>query len=251
VSKKSKKRKENKENIQLGKANTMQLVPSRKTTTLAAELEAVYAAENLSTVCCRQCTCCRVACPQMKFSEANNIIDTIWNKWDKADKKDLLVTSVKYYFSDSLIKPCPLLSGNTCRAYDIRPLNCRLYGLWPEDMWESRVEMFVKSTGLDRDKIPLNRQCPNVRRADGLPPMTRDQIEKRFRALDAMDAVLGISEAKIKSAWNYRTIHDWVLLKFWGEDVLVKWTNVILSSNKENRQDILEAFLNEVRKVEV
>jgi len=231
--------------------DSMQLAPSRKTTTLAAELEAVYALENLSTVCCRQCTCCRVACPQMKFSEANNIIDTIWNQWNKADKKALLMTCVKYYFSDSLIKPCPLLDGSECRIYGIRPLNCRLYGLWPEDMWENRVGMFVKSTGLERDKIPLNRQCTSVRRAGGLPPLMAEQIEKLFRALDAMDAVLGVSEAKIKSSWNYRTIHDWLLLKFWGEDVLVKWTNVILSSTKEDRQDILEAFLNEVRKIEV
>ena len=247
----SKKNRKGSGDFQLAKANTTQLVPSRKTTTLAAELEAVYSMENLSTVCCRQCTCCRVACPQMKFCEANNIIDTIWNQWSKADRKDLLVTSVKYYFSDSLVKPCPLLHGDMCRCYEIRPANCRLYGLWPEDMWENRVGMFVKSTGLDRDKIPLNRQCQNVRRVGDLPPLTGEQIEKIFRALDAMDAVLGVSEAKIKSSWNYRTIHDWLLLKFWGEDVLVKWTNIILSSTNDNRQDIMEAFLNEVRKIEV
>lgn len=94
--------------------------------TLTDKLQEIYGIEDLSTVCCRQCSCCRVACPQMKYSEAMNILQRIWEEWSNQDKLDFLMTCVRYFFSKSLIKPCPLLDGITCRIYDDRPLNCFL-----------------------------------------------------------------------------------------------------------------------------
>lgn len=257
-------------------------VPAEKMTTLRGNLAQVYAFDDLSTTCCRQCTCCRVACPQMKYSEAANIIDLVFDKtnglFTRDERKHILVQCVRYFFSDSLVKPCLLLDGYECRVYDSRPLNCRLFGLWPHDDWEKRVANFVKSTGLPREKLPLNVQCPNVRRApqecveckgagkpcDGQPkpgdvaadgckvcggtgkvspsPLTGAQVSKLFNSLDALDAVMGVSEAKIKASWNYRTFHDWVLLKFWGEDALVQWTNMILNNTQEERDKLLEVF---------
>ena len=273
-------------------------VPQRKIVTLDVVLDRIYSKESLATVCLRQCTCCRVACPQMKFCEASNIIDHIWSTWSREEKKRLLVTAVKYYYSDSLVKPCPLLDGETCRIYERRPLNCRLYGLWPAADWEKRVKGFSESTGLPREKLPLNFQCPNVRRApqacdmckdsdrglppgyvpcdfsDGIecqtagpgqsakkcpkclglgkltpPPLTGEQIGALFKGLDDADRILGVSELKVSTNWNYRTLHDWILLKFWGESQLVKWTNIILTTTPEQRQGIVEAFEQQADKI--
>ena len=251
-------------------------VSQRKLVPLDAILERVYTKEDLSTVCLRQCTCCRVACPQMKFCEASSLLDHIWANWSSEDKKALLVTCVHYFFSDSLLKPCPILNGNECREYARRSLNCRLYGMWPQDSWEERVEMFSKNTGLPRNKLPLNKQCPNVRRKKQIcpeckqdpklvascqkcngtgmfqpPPLTIDQISKLFEDLDKADKVLGVSELKISTSWNYRTLHDWVLVKFWGEDALVKWTNILLTTTPEQRQGLMEAFEEQVKNLEV
>jgi len=258
--------------------NKMTGVPQRKVVPIEVVLDRIYQKEDLSTTCLRQCTCCRVACPQMKFSEASSIIDLIWSSWSNEDKKTILKNAVQYYFSDSLIKPCLMLDGNKCRIYDRRPLNCRLFGLWPSDSWEKRVEMFSKSTGLPREKLPLNTQCSYVKRklktcsdCEGLgtptvagsykgpedlgicrkcggtgkiqpPPLTNEQISALFKELDKADMILGISELQIESSWNYRTFHDWVLLKFWGEPTLANWTNIILTTNAEQRTAILEEF---------
>lgn len=260
-------------------------VPQRKVVSLDTILERIYSKEDLSTTCLRQCTCCRVACPQMKFSEATSIIDHIWSTWSDADKRALLATCMEYFFSDSLIKPCPILDGKTCREYQRRPLNCRLYGLWPEKSWEDRVAMFSKSTGLPREKLPLNIQCTNVRRkaqtckecnGDGQvtlskenpllmgtkacstcaglgkfqpPPLTSEQISAMFESLDKADMILGVTELKVSTSWNYRTLHDWVLLKFWGESELTKLTNILLTTSSESKQALIAVFKEQVSKI--
>ena len=260
--------------------------PQRKVLSIEDMLARIYTKEDLSTTCLRQCTCCRVACPQMKFCEATSIIDHIWATWNKEDIRKLLVSAVKYFFSDSLVKPCLMLDGNKCRCYERRPVNCRLYGLWPEDSWNDRVAMFSKSTGLPREKLPLNTQCTNVRRKpqkckecngsgqvvtggtapDWIldrcnccggsgkfqpPPLTNDQISAIFENLDKADMLLGVSELKVSTAWNYRTFHDWVLLKFWGEHVLGQWTHILLTTTPEQRQGIVEAFEQQAGKLAI
>jgi Fe-S-cluster containining protein len=257
------------------------VVRQRKVVTLDQKLQKVYELENLDTVCCRQCTCCRVAMPQIKNCEAINIIDQIWHDWSREDKKELLMTAVRYFFSDSLIKPCPLLDGAECRVYGSRPLNCRLYGLWPEGVWEKRVEMFSQNIDLPREKLPLNTQCGNVQRkqvkcvdcdetdlepqeaeqkrlacktcnSTGFvipPPLTEDQIQVMFDALDAIDIGLGVSRKKVEGDWNYRTLHDWLLIRFWGEHTLVQWTNMVLVYSKTEIEMILEAFEEQVEEL--
>lgn len=244
---------------------------------------------SLKTVCCRQCGCCRVACPQMKYSEALQIITAIWNEWSKEDKVELLITCVRYFFSKSLIKPCPLLLNDECRIYKDRPLNCRLYGLWPSDVWERRVESLAKRLDLPREQIPLNTQCSFVELekedcpecggigrhywasdSEMIPddqvcqkcsgegkikknPLSENQIQQIFDALDALDrqvlsegkkdkAAVRKAEMMIRSNWNYRTIHDWVLFFFWGEEKLAQMTDIAMVASKEQLDDLMKCF---------
>ena len=105
--------------------------PGKLMQDLRDKLQQIYASEgSLETTCCRQCTCCRVACPSMKYSEAINLLNRMWETWTKEAKKDFLLTCVRYFFSRSLIKPCPLLKGNDCQCYEDRPLNCFLPDTW-------------------------------------------------------------------------------------------------------------------------
>jgi hypothetical protein len=250
-------------------------VPARKIVPLEEILNRVYVKEDLSTTCVRGCTCCRVACPQMKFSEATSIIDHIWQTWSKEDRKKILIGAIRYFFSDSLIKPCLMLDGQTCKIYSQRPLNCRLYGLWPADSWEARVDMFSKSTGLPREKLPLNTQCTQVRRkpqtcsvcngtgqveeikctnCDGTgkfnpPPLTIKQISNLFEMLDKTDMTLGVSELKVAESWNYRTFHDWILLKFWGDATLANWTAILFDTTPDQRLALLEAVEEQVNNI--
>jgi len=216
--------------------------------TLDEEISKVYGMHgDLSTTCLRQCHCCRVACPQMNYSEAISIIDYIWNNWEKKDKAKILTTAIKYFFSKSLIKPCPMLSDNNCLVYERRPLSCRLYGLWPQDAYEKRVSVVSEALKMPKEQIPLNVQCSFVKRKNG-SPLSIDEINGMYEALDKIDFHLLLKEdltkqdeisQKIKKKWHYRTIHDWLLFVFLGEDWLVKLTSFSMASTKEALDDFI------------
>ena len=241
----------------------MVMKKTKETVRLSEKLNEIYGLSgSLETSCCRQCSCCRVACPQMKYSEALQIITGIWNNWTKEEKRELLMTCIEYFFSRSLVKPCPMLSESTCKVYKDRPLNCRLYGLWPKEMWEKRVETISKKLDLEKEKIPLNTQCQFVQLKRG-GALSEDAIQKMFDAIDALDIQIlsgeqssstGADSKKksdgkvigmVRNNWNYRTIHDWILFFFWGEEKLASMTDVALIASKTQ----LDAFMKTMREM--
>jgi Fe-S-cluster containining protein len=222
--------------------------------TLRKKLRDIYDMVNLETTCCRQCVCCSVACPQMNFCEATQILDEVWSKWSQDDKKALVVKSMRYYFSNSMVKACPLLGEMEdelpgCRVYEDRPLNCRMYGQWPKEQYEKRVTTFQSITGFRREDLPLNTQCDHVRRVDDSIELTGEIIDGLTSSLDLLDVRINkYKPEQIDKRFNYRTIHDWVLLKFLGEEKLTIITDFLLAAKREEVDDYLDAFENELTK---
>jgi Fe-S-cluster containining protein len=214
---------------------------------LRDKLQEVYGMVNLETTCCRQGVCCLVACPQMNYSEAMQILDRVWAEWDNDDKRKLIMQCLRFYFSNSMVKSCPLLgkddSGNFgCRVYDDRPLMCRLYGMWPQATYERRVKMFENATGFDRADLPLNTQCTHVRRVDDSVELNDEVIEGLTSSLDLIDAKVGnYTPEQIDDRANYMTIHDWVLQKFFGDENMAVLTDFMLAATREEIDDYLQA----------
>ena len=205
---------------------------------------------SLETTCSHQCECCNVAMPQINYSEFSQIASSLWTLLSKDEKIGLICTSVEYFFrneykkwdKEALIKPCMLLdSEGRCKVYEDRPLNCRLYGLWPESEYEKRVDKFAaayETYGLKREDLPLNTQCPNVKRTDDTTPLTMEVINELFHKLDDLDKDIGgFSSLQVKEKENYRTLHDWLLLKIYGEKWLILLTTFMLAASKEQMED--------------
>ena len=129
--------------------------------------------------------------------------------------------------------------------------NCRLYGLWPEKDYTERVDKFEKAysdLGLKRKDLPLNTQCPNVKRVDESKELTTEVINNLFAQLDVLDAQIGgFSSLKIQNKENYRTFHDWLLLKVFGEDFLIKFTTFMLAANKNVITDQIKVLRDVIR----
>jgi Fe-S-cluster containining protein len=230
-----------------------------KLTNLDSVLQGIYNDQiDLSTTCNHKCECCRTAMPMHNYCEFVNIISKLWEELDNKEKLNLIITSIEYFFSveykkwaeKSLIKPCMLLDDGTglCKIYKRRPLSCRMYGLWPKEDYEKRVDRFEKiysQYGLKREDLPLNKQCSFVKRIDDSKPITTEVINGLFKQLDELDGKIGnFSELQISQKENYRTFHDWLLLKVLGEEWLSKLTIFMLGVDKDKIEDQINAIVN-------
>jgi len=210
---------------------------------------------NLKTVCSHNCECCKISMPGIHYSEFVNIVTDIWNTYPDEEKLNLIFMSIEYFFRydynkwgmDSLIKPCMLLDKDgLCKIYSKRPLNCRMYGLWPKENYEARVDKFEKaysSLGLKREDLPLNTQCPHVKRVDDSIPITTELIEDLFSKLDEMDKKIGdFSSLQVAQKENYRTFADWLLFKIFGPDWLAKLTSFAMAADKNTMEEQIKAI---------
>jgi len=221
---------------------------------LKEKLKNIYDSVDLATTGCEiticRCACCRVAMPQMNYSEFVQLATDLWNDSSNEKKTDIICKSIEYFFRneyekwgmDSLIKPCQFVDKvGRCTIYGNRPLSCRSYGLWPQEEYEKRVDKFeeaYKKYGLTRNDLPLAKQCKMIRRADGSTELTMEELDGLFTKLDDLDKKVGdFSNLQIKSKENYRTFHDWLLLKVFGEDWLTMLTTFMMSATKEQMED--------------
>jgi hypothetical protein len=221
---------------------------TRKVVTLRQKVQGVYSSVELSTTCCRQCMCCTVACPQMNQCEATIILDKIWSEWPEIEKKKFIAKCMRHFFSNSLVKPCAMLGRGAdglpgCTIYEDRPLNCRVYGQWSDKSYEERVERFKSVVEVeDRRLLPLNRQCRHVKNVSGSFP-TEEQLDALFEELNVIDMVaFGYDRAKIDRKYNRRTIHDWTLARYLGEDRLSVLTTFFLACTKDQGEDYVKKF---------
>jgi len=230
--------------------------PKKKTKKieLSSLLNRVYTnAVNLETKCKHRCECCKVAMPQLNYCEAVQILKDLWEKnTDNPKAKiDMICKSIEYFFKsdfdkfdmETLIKPCMLLDKNgMCKVYTNRPLSCRMYGLWPEKDYKERVDKFEDAykDKLKREELPLNTQCPHVKRVDGSVPITTELIETLYKELNDIDDKIGkFTELQMEHKENYRTLHDWILFFFFGEQWLTELTNFLLSAGRDEIEDLL------------
>lgn len=227
--------------------NNKVIKSDKKVSTMRQKIQAVYNSVQLESTCCRQCTCCMVSCPQMNQCEAATILDKIWAEWSDLKRKKFIVKCMNYFFSNSMVKPCPLLGKGSdgvigCSVYEDRPLNCRVYGQWSNESYEKRVDRFVEATGIERSNLPLNKQCQNVVNKSGKIP-SEDEINQMFENLSAIDMVAyGYDKVKVDKKYNYRSLHDWALAKYLGEEKLTILSTFLLACTKEQAEDYLSKF---------
>jgi len=240
------------------KSNVIPFAGSKdvKRVTLKKKLDSIYENNaNLETTCEGICECCKVAMPQMNYCEFVQMLSEAWSRENKEAKIALICKSIEYFFRtefekwniDSLIKPCMLLDENCkCKYYESRPLNCRLYGLWPDEIYERRVSKFAKAYDglLKREEIPLNKQCPHVKRVDESVELTEELLEKMFAQLDNIDfRMKKFTPTQIENKENYRTFHDWLLWTFFGEDWLMTMSTFVMQATREVMEDQMKAFV--------
>lgn len=215
---------------------------------LKDKIASIYSVVSLETTCPGHCVCCHVACPQMNYSEFLVIVNYIYDSFPKEIRVEILKKSIEYFFSSNIVKPCPLLIGKRCSVYKVRPLSCILYGLWPDDMYNERVEKFEQVSGLKKEEIPLNTQCEYVKRVDDSIPLTKEIIEAMYLALNELDVQVGdFTKEQVEKKYNQRTWHDWFMVNVFGESNLYDLSRFYLAAANQNVvDDFVKAMCNQV-----
>lgn len=251
-------KKKKKKNSQKRKPfNKEEFLKNATKASLKDKLQSIYHDDvSLETTMTCTCTCCKVAMPQINYSEFVQIATEVWQNFSQIEKVEIICKSIEYFFrneyekwgKDIFIKPCMFLDQETnlCKIYENRPISCRLFGLWPKEEYEKRVDKFeeaYKGYGLKREDLPLHKQCDKVERIDKSVPLDMPMIESLYEKLDNLDKKVGdFSDTQVKGKENYRTFHDWLLLKIFGEDWLIDLTNFMQSATKEQIEEQVEAI---------
>lgn len=254
----SKKKKNKKKSTQKRKPfNKEEFLKNAQKASLKDKLQSIYHDHvSLETTMTCSCNCCKVAMPQINYSEFVQIVTEVWQEFSMQEKVDIICTSVEYFFrnefekwgKDIFYKPCMFLDKETnlCKIYESRPLSCRAFGLWPEDEYNRRVDKFEKAYseyGLKREDLPLHKQCDKVERIDKSIPLDTEMIESLYARLDNLDKKIGdFSDVQIKGRENYRTFHDWLLLKIFGESWLIDLSSFMKTASKEQIEEQVQAL---------
>lgn len=217
------------------------------------------------TKCKRRNECCKAGCPHMYFVEFVYILDYIKDNVSRDVLLNVIFTCIDNFFSDDVIKICPLFTGDGCYIYQARSVNCRLYGIIPDEIYKKRqnrpgdeftmsAEEIKEALGLtDINEVPLYHQCPYVSPIKGTgEEITVEVYNQIFDDLANIEKDF-IQESGIDIPFtSYKTFHDHYLWFVGGDEMLEKWTYLklnlkddpilkesIVSSMKEHLKDVM------------
>jgi len=217
---------------------------------------AVFTAKEINdtlpeTTCNHKIECCKSGCPNMYYSEYLYLRVDYIEKMSKEGRLNLIVECLRRYLKQQNItdpKPCPLLNDTMCGAYSSRPYRCRTYGLIPDEEYTKMVESVAKDFKIDKEKIPLCAQCPNVKIkaefAEKFPTgklpvgkMPQDQA-----ILKTTDIMIGMPVQMQAMGYGYLTFHDWHLLFELGMEWLESLSKLRTSLKDEQKEQFVQSL---------
>lgn len=177
--------------------------------------------------------CCREINPSMYYAEFLRIWTEV-QKWNKERKAKLFVRAIKNYLDTGQSKGC-IFWDEECLVYKNRPFSCRMYGVIPQDSWDSRI----KSIKDREEEFEYRPQCDMVS-VVGVDDITSAQEDKWFNHTKDCEKRIGVPDSIIKlhdiPGGSYRTFHDHLLLEVLAVEAMNALTKVKMS--KPSKEDI-------------
>jgi len=176
--------------------------------------------ENVDSNC--KGWCCQIQCPQLLYSEFLLIWNYISNNWTDNQICDLIERSMMTVVSGSPTKGCVFFDNESklCNIHKKRPLNCRIYGITPDEEFKPRYEK-LKELYKSVLGAVIKPQCDLVSTCNG-KEVTIEDTSKWWKKINNIERSIGLPKKMITDdiGGSYRTPHDHILFYTMPENVL-------------------------------
>lgn len=184
--------------------------------------------------------CCRTQFPSVLYVEFIQSWRYVTSKWDDSKILNLIKASLRNYLFPEPNRGCVFFDKdkNLCSQHEVRPFNCRIYGITPEEEFKPRYERLKVINPQARD------QCGLVSTEDGSKVTTKD-TDFWWNLVKMSEKAIGIKEDLITDEphGSYRAYHDHILIHLFGEDHLEKLSDIRTHCSDEAKEQVLEAMI--------
>ena len=166
--------------------------------------------------------CCKIQTPQLLYSEFLLIWEYISKEWGDDKIYNLLKRCMLNAINHIPSKGCVFFDEETnlCQIHEIRPYNCRIYGITSDEEFGPRYERLKKEYEEIIGAV-IKPQCNLVSTIDETE-VTMSNTDEWWNKLTVVERSIGIPMELVtdKIGGSYRTPHDHVLLYNMPENVL-------------------------------
>lgn len=181
--------------------------------------------------------CCSFQNPQVLYVEFSHVWNHILQCWHIDEIADLLEKAIRLYVSDIPTKGCIFWNCETkmCRIHDLRPFNCYIYGITPQEEFTPRYER-LKQEYKDDPCATVRDQCNLVSAKNG-EEVTTEDTDRWWKDLVELESSIGVDRSDINDGMegSYRTYHDHMLIRLMPEDIFEKLQSIRLFSHHKNK----------------
>ena len=183
---------------------TIRLSKNEKTQRAFLKLRSIYGSipgtkgclENIN--CGGGCNgwCCKIQTPQLLYSEFLFIWNFVSKNWDDEVLCDLFEKCMRNAINDIPSKGCVFFDDkeNLCRIHKVRPYNCRIYGITPDEEFNPRYEKLKEEYKTIIGAL-IKPQCKLVSTEDGSEITTKntDECIGKFTPFGALNIAFPVN----------------------------------------------------------
>jgi Fe-S-cluster containining protein len=181
--------------------------------------------------------CCRIQTPQLFYCEFLLIWQFVSQNWKDEEILDLFKKSMVCAVDTVPTKGCVFFDEKSCmcRIHKVRPFNCRIYAITPEEEFDMRYKK-LKDRYKDIPWAVLKPQCKLVSTVNGDVITTKD-TEDWFNRILNVESKIGISKSLMTDdeGGSYRSPHDHILLYNMPNNILTVLAAIRLYSKWEDK----------------
>lgn len=178
--------------------------------------------------------CCECQSPQLLYSEFLLIWNYISREWDDDKIVDLFERCMINSVDTIPSKGCVFFDSEQCicSIHSVRPYNCRIYGITPDEEFNHRYEKLKK----EYENIPgaiAKPQCNLISTCNGKKITSKD-TDEWWNEISHIESKIGIKKKYINDDVNggsYRSPHDHIILYNMPENLIISLAAIRLYDN--------------------